>query len=502
MYRVLVADDEKIGRHGVQFLLKQMDVDFDIVEAKHGKEALEYISNQSFDMLLTDIKMPFLDGIQLIKEAIKLQPHLKIAIFSGYSDFEYAKEALSLGVMEYILKPVNPEEFKTIIDKIIKQVDDIKEKVVEEYNNYEIIKEHILFNLVSGNSDNQIEKKLKNKDISFKEYKRMMLIEFADNFFEDADIILNDLKATIHIAFDYLNLNLQQSLLFFEEKNYDRLKTISKEIYYMIQVKYNQKCYIGVSKELTTNQEIKDKADILENLLENRYFHPDTHFFSEEDSLEVTLQSSQDIEELTKKVKQSIKMKDIEGIKKHFNDFYSFYNSQNEFSNDYVKFMFSGMIKDVYQALSGIDEKKLDQLIVRFYRASDYTSIVNVMNEFIVLLEEEFKRTDTLTHKEIETVIRYIYQNYSLDLGIDLLADLVCLAPSYLSYIFKKETQENLSKFIKRVRMEKAKEMLENTHEKIVSISVAVGYQNVSYFCQSFREYYGISPQKYRNQGD
>ena len=76
------------------------------------------------------------------------------------------------------------------------------------------------------------------------------------------------------------------------------------------------------------------------------------------------------------------------------------------------------------------------------------------------------------------------------------------MAPSYLSAVFKKETGQNLSKFIKEYRMEKAKDMLENTHMKIVNISEEVGYPNVSYFCQSFREFYGVSPQKFRNQGE
>ena len=79
---------------------------------------------------------------------------------------------------------------------------------------------------------------------------------------------------------------------------------------------------------------------------------------------------------------------------------------------------------------------------------------------------------------------------------------MVYMAPSYLSHIFKKETGQNLSKFIKAYRMERAKEMLETTHNKIVNISYAVGYPNVSYFCQSFREYFGVSPQKYRDQGE
>ena len=124
------------------------------------------------------------------------------------------------------------------------------------------------------------------------------------------------------------------------------------------------------------------------------------------------------------------------------------------------------------------------------------------MDQFVVLLEKEFKKSESLSHGEIKDVMKYVYNHYNLDLSVDFLADQVCLAPSYLSHIFKKETGENLGKFIKRVRMEKAKDMLENTHERIVAIAVAVGYSNVSYFCQSFREYYGISPQKYRNQGE
>ena len=83
-----------------------------------------------------------------------------------------------------------------------------------------------------------------------------------------------------------------------------------------------------------------------------------------------------------------------------------------------------------------------------------------------------------------------------------MLAERGFLAPRYLSTISKKETGQNLSKFIKICRMEKAREMLEGTKDKIVSISEKVGYPNVSYFCQSFREYYGMTPQKYRDQGE
>lgn len=119
MYRVLVVDDEKIGRDGISFLLRKSSIDFEIAEAHNGKMALDYIKNHDIQFLLTDIKMPFMDGIDLIREVKKLNLHIKIVILSGYSDFEYAKSAMKMGVSEYILKPIDPSEFMMSMESIV-----------------------------------------------------------------------------------------------------------------------------------------------------------------------------------------------------------------------------------------------------------------------------------------------------------------------------------------------------------------------------------------------
>ena len=505
MYSILVADDEKIGRKGVHFLLDQMDEELDIIEAKNGKEALKYIQNHHLDILLTDIKMPFLDGIELIKEALKVQPHLKIAIFSGYSDFEYAKNALSLGVLEYILKPVNPEEFKTTIKKVIGEVDKLHESVKQEEAHEELLKEHILYNLVNGNSIEVIRKQLSGHNFNdfIPPYTRVLLLEFDGNFFGEVEEFEEKLKENVRLTYEYLNLNLSQSVLFFEEENIEKLNAVAHDIYNFVQVKYHRNAYIAISEKIEDIGTMSKVIEELEDTLEGMYYHPDKHIYSELDEIEeVNGSPYEDIEKLTNLVKHDIHIKDIESLRKDFNSFYDLYNASNDFTNDYIKFLFSGMIKDIYEALTHTDEKELDQMIVKFYRANDFKSMKQVMDQFVALLEKEFKKSESLSHGEIKDVMKYVYNHYNLDLSVDYLADQVCLAPSYLSHIFKKETGENLGKFIKRVRMEKAKDMLENTHERIVAIAVAVGYSNVSYFCQSFREYYGISPQKYRNQGE
>lgn len=124
MYTVLVADDEKLERDLIRFLLtRDFSGRFRILEAAHGEEALNMIRQEKVDILLTDVQMPFRSGIELAREARLLTPDMEILFFSGFDDFEYVKTALLLRAVNYILKPVNPEEFHQIISDILSQLD-------------------------------------------------------------------------------------------------------------------------------------------------------------------------------------------------------------------------------------------------------------------------------------------------------------------------------------------------------------------------------------------
>lgn len=195
-------------------------------------------------------------------------------------------------------------------------------------------------------------------------------------------------------------------------------------------------------------------------------------------------------------------MKDMVALREHYERLCERYRGKTQFSQVYIKFIFSNLLKEFYEVLPDRNETELDKEIDALYRASDFEQMLALVDKNIKKLEEVFDNNPQLTHREVDTVKKYIYEHYSEEISVEQLAELVFMAPSYLSFIFKKETGQNLSKFIKAYRMEKAKEMLEGTHNKIVAISNAVGYPNVSYFCQSFREYYGISPQKFRSNGE
>ena len=125
MYQILVVDDERIERNGIKMLLRHMQLPCEIAEAANGRDALEYLKEHPADVLLTDVKMPFMDGIQLIEECKKddRNEDMKCVIFSGCSEFDYARKAVRLGVSDYILKPVDPSEFKETITRVIQELE-------------------------------------------------------------------------------------------------------------------------------------------------------------------------------------------------------------------------------------------------------------------------------------------------------------------------------------------------------------------------------------------
>ncbi len=501
MVEILIVDDEKIERNGIRFLLKQQGIQAQIREAVNGQKALEALAQQSADILLTDIKMPFMDGLQLVEKAVALYPEMKMVIFSGYGEFEYARKAMKAGVNSYILKPVDPEEFRITLEQVMKELADekLERELQEKSRNY--LQEHILLTLINGLGREEVVREVGDaSSITFvDDYCCMMLIEFEYDVFGQKNVDFTEqIQQKCDVCFQYLNLNPQQCVLFFGQRDMERMD-VAKQLAQVVEGTYGERCYIAVGEFFEAGVDLAAQYDNLETLMEDKFYLLEDRIFIENAGEEQGSLSQIDDDTLMKQIRQDIKMKDMVGLRQHFERMCEKYQSKKNFSQVYVKFVFSNLMKDIYETLPETAGNELNQEVDRLYRTNDFAEVIEIINHGIHQLEESFAVNPQMMHREIETVKQYIYANFDKELSVDMLADQVYMAPSYLSHIFKKETGQNLSKFIKALRMEKAKQMLEETHNKIVNISYAVGYPNVSYFCQSFREYYGVSPQKYRD---
>lgn len=505
MYRILIVDDEKVERNGIRFLLQKLGTEFEIKEAPNGKVALEMLEKEEMDILLTDVKMPFMDGMELIERVRALQMKLSIIIFSGHNEFEYAKKAMKAGVYDYILKPVDPKEFENTMNKVVMDLDNAKEEAVIKTKGEEFFREHILYSVVNGASKEDIAARADGLlTLDFLEnYRRMLLVECGGEFFgKNNERFAELVEKELALPCQYLNLNSQQSIFMLLETAEGGYMPIAEKIREMMWNNFHEKCHIAISKEITGFEDITGALEECELLMENRFYQNETYIYVADRSEETTLMQQLDDDTLMKQMKQDIKMKDMSALREHYERLCERYRVKTQFSQVYIKFIFSNLLKEFYEALPERNESELNKEIDALYRASDFEQMLALVDKNIKKLEEVFDSNPQLAHREVDTVKKYIYEHYGEEISVEQLAELVYMAPSYLSFIFKKETGQNLSKFIKAYRMEKAKEMLESTHNKIVSISNAVGYPNVSYFCQSFREYYGISPQKFRSNGE
>lgn len=457
MYRILIVDDERIERNGIRFLLKKLNMEFDIDEAVNGLDALEKIRQEDYDILLTDVKMPFMDGIELIDNVVNEKKKMRCVIFSGCNEFDYAKRAIRLGVVDYILKPVDPKEFKETLEKVVDELEAAKASDELKSKSMEFLYEHALYMLVNGEDIESIRREYNGLNLNFARFKRILLVEFNHDFFgrRDVDFKKNEKIMALGIQ-RYLNLNQQQELIFLGDET-DAVYT-AQELVKIIKSDYDEECFIAVSSDIENPEDMKQ-------------------------------------------MKQDIKMKDVEALREHFDKFCEKYRHKNECSQIYIKFLYSNLLKDIYGSIDGTSEADLNKDVEKMYMTTDFQSLTGLVEVAIDRLAACFEDKSQTGHKEVEMVKQYIYRNYGSELGLDMLADMVYLAPSYLSTVFKKETGQNLSKFIKSYRMERARDMLENSMAKIVDIGAMCGYQNVSYFCSSFREFYGVSPQKFRESG-
>ena len=499
MIHVLIVDDERIEREGLKYLLSMEEGEREIYEASNGKQALQIIRTEDIQLLLTDIKMPHMDGLELARRAKEEKPGLQIVIFSGYNDFTFAQEAIRYGVTEYILKPVDPDSFHSVIEKVEKEISLRKQKETKEIKEKNFLHQYFLQNYLYSGSREILNRAAELIDLEkWEGWHCAILIESSQVFFDTAEEkFQEELQKELHRKFFYLNLNARQSLLLFQDVYCD-YQLVANHIYSFLKRNYRNHFYLAVSRKFEGYECLPDILNQLEQQMEEEFYHPEKHIYSsDEDTLNLSVGEVQD-SQLMQMISEDISRKDTELLRRHFECLNQKYHDNTQYSAMYIKFVFSNVIQELYQENQFSGERRLEQEVERLYSCQNIMEIIKVTEDNISEYEKFLEQSMSESRNEVATVKKYIYQHYDEDLNLEMLAEKVYLSSGYLSFIFKKETGMNLNRFIRVFRMEKAKEFLCNTNMKVAQVSEKVGFANVSYFCRSFREYYGSSPESYR----
>lgn len=494
MITILIVDDERIERNGIRFLLGREEEEVRILEAENGRAALAILEKQPVDVMFSDVKMPYMDGLELVGHTSRLYPDMITVFFSGYSDFDYVQNAIRYGVQDYVLKPVNPKEFHKTFLKISQKYK--KKKLEEEY----LFKSFLLGYLSGRQSTNKnfVYANEKQSMEFLSQYRSMVLVSGGEELFEhEEEDFLQKMKAAVNREFLYLNLNCEEAVFLFKEQVAGD-EAFVMQMYCFLKNALKQECYLAVSRDMKCTEDFKGELQALYELMTLQFYQPEEHIFwsgcnkNEEPELEMNDTV------IMENIADDIKYRDIERLQKNFHKLTLKYRSQKQFAQMYVKYIFSDIIKNIYEQIDGVSEQELSEQVDAIYRCKNIQEVTSLVEKAIADLEGNSKSRNSKMREEVIAVKAFIADNYDKNLSIEKLADQVYLSPGYLSTIFKDETGMNLNHFIRDVRLNKAKKLLETSTTKISQIAKEVGFHNSSYFCRSFREYFGVTPESCR----
>lgn len=534
MIRVLIIDDEYLIRELIKNSINWEELGFKIVgEAKNGEEALKMIDEIYPDLIVVDINIPFINGLELCSIVHKNKSDIRMIILTGYCEFEYARKAIKYGVSEYILKPISPNEFSKVLLKV-KQgilIERHKNKYIDELetekqNNMNLLKQNFLLEIISGETYITYDEiygifKKYNLDLS---YKSIVVIAIEIDFLDEkwTDEIERQLwkfavlNISSEVFSEYFNsvtfcddnekiitiANIQEGE---EHKSLTSYHVVSQKIknyiarYFSFTITIGisgvydglmniSKCYkealcaLGVKFEQGADRIIKYSLDTpLQNKTSFSYF---------------------DRNDLILDLRLGARNSYLERIENIFNMM-----SKQRIGRDYVHVVAMDLVSTaiLYTDEINIDIHQYD--VIKKYNYLEIIKSKETMDElknWIIEFYESICNADrnrTKTVKLVETAKKYIDEEYSrTNICLENIAKKVYVNPSYLSSIFKKEIGISLVEYLTRYRMEKAKKLMNSSPNKLVSdIASQVGYSDPYYFSKCFKKIHGVSPSQYIN---
>lgn len=501
MYRMLIVDDEKNERDCILYLLKNSGLPLEIREAEDGVSALSLLKGWPAHILFTDVQMSRMDGLELIRKALALYPDIRPIIFSGYADFAYAKTAISLGVENYILKPVVPDELSKTLTSLIGQLDADKESFDKQENQKLFLLQYSLQLAISGNFDSSKAEPFILEQ--FSSFRYLVMFTFKNDFLvHKSEAFFDNLRSTLTPDGVSVNISPEQAVLFMRTPILDAKRFCDKLLAH-IRDTFSVDCYIAVTKPLYEYQSFKEAFSFLEQQMEQRFFLPDTLIFLPDEIPAQREETFEDDSQLLPLIQNALASKNKALLQEYLTHLFDKYKVLVNQSQIYVKFLFSNVLTILYPAIpiyASANFPPLETMIANLYLQPDISEIIRIVNDVSKPILTSFSSGPDTMRKEVSCAIAYIANHYSEELSAEILASAVYLTPDYLSRLFKKSTGKSISQYIRQYRMEKAKDALLHTQKKVIEIGIQSGYPNYSYFCQSFREYFGSSPEKYRQE--
>lgn len=532
MYKLLLVDDEVLVREAIAENIHWNELGYELLSVcENGKEAIEYIKKNKVDVVITDICMPFIDGIDLSKYIYENHLPINVIIFSGYNEFEYAKKAIKYGVSEYLSKPVTAYELSEILGNLKKNLDKKREVEAEfdklnksYFKNRILIQSKIIEKLIMGN---EIEEESR-KDIEeyglqmdYLEY-RVAIVEidiYSDLYNANEDKIKKgEMKSFViynisdeiikkYNAGEVCKGDNNKGLILlwtnhsreFEDKINLIFKEIQEEVFKVLKLTIT----ISVGEIVYSLSDLHKSYKDAEQLLLYRYLWDENQIFDRE-KLKNKLNGSVNLDNVIDKVILGIKLNEKKQIEEKIIEIQELLKNAYIRKNKICLYLFEIVSQacDLLRTYNLTDDfiyRKKEEVITRITESRSLREAMLMLKEFCYMsCDEMYKQRDSDGNKQAMLALDYIEKHYGdFDLNLNVICSYVCVSISHFSTIFKNYTGDTFMEVLMRTRMQKAKELLENTSLKNYEISEKVGFRDPHYFSIAFKKATGKSPKEY-----
>lgn len=534
LYKVLLVDDEVLIREAISENIEWNKLGYDFLGAcKDGRQAIELIKKDPPDLVITDINMPYVDGIELTKYIYENYSDIKVIIISGYDEFEYAKQAVKYKVLEYVLKPVTAFELSEILTKVKTSFDEERRKnnnikrIRGAYvSNLPVLKGRFLNNLIQGTPfTEEIQDKLEELGINLQgKYFAATLVEgddlsvFTTQYPDTKNNlalfaiynITDEIISSARCGITFQNVEDKTVVIFsgnFQEELIQEIDDICKKIQDSIHEYLQIETTICIGKIVSSVSKLHLSFDGIKSAMEYRFVLDGNQIFHSKDfELEKNAQPIDDIDisSAVGHIVINIKANNNDDIEDDIKNFIQIlrdaYFSKNR-TIIYIQNFILSVMKTVETA--GINEDKIYEeerkLLNNIYEMKQLKDIETTLIEFCFLVADAMSSSrDSFIKKQALLALDYIDKNYgNPDINLNSVCNYLAMSTSYFSSIFKNYTGETFIESLTNKRIEKAKNLIANTNMKIYEIAIEVGFSDPHYFSIAFKKSTGRTPTEY-----
>ncbi|MBS6506684.1 MAG: response regulator [Paraclostridium bifermentans] len=489
MYKLYLLDDEPFILEGLKYIIDWEEYGFDVVgTSSNGEDGFNFIKNEDVDLIITDIMMPKMTGLELISNLKKINHNAKFIVLSAFQEFQYAKEAISMGAENYLTKPIDEDELIQTIEEVKKKIEKIKLEKVDT----KIFKNDLILKLICNRNNDEVLDRLKLEDVNFN-YKNLcvVILEFA----EGSNINKHILNHIDNLNYEYC-VNLQNQILIIMDKesvNKDTLRNLKDDLSSII----NEQIYISRGKYVDSIDNLNCSYQSAKDIHEYKLVYPNISWIREYKEKSYNLENIDYID--FNHLKKLLLNKDNKESLNYIESIFSKLKNDENLTVKQIKTKSIEVFLNVYNYFNDSKIiKGLDLYLEKVINSVNLDQIQIELNNMIKHRQSKLEETDDSISPIILKLLRNIEKNYSKDLNLKEVSETYNINSIYLGQLFQKETGILFSDYLNNFRVNKAKKLLVETSLKAAEIGELVGYANKNYFYRKFKDIVGITPSEWR----